>query len=74
MGENRPLTAAGMPPTAKDLARWPAHLTARQLLRAADGLALIAATCHGRMRDDLEREAAELRHRAWRVGPRQSDS
>jgi hypothetical protein len=69
MGENRPLAVEARPfVAAAPRSRWPENLTARQLLRAADGLERIADTCVGRRREELEREADELRRRAWLGG------
>lgn len=66
MGEIRPFAAQQGPFVANGpRSRWPAGLTARQLLRAADGLEQIAATCTGLRRAELEREVDELRRRAW---------
>lgn len=66
MGESTPFAAQHQPFVADaPRSRWPADLTARQLLRAADGLEQIAATCAGLRRAELEREVDELRRRAW---------
>jgi hypothetical protein len=72
MGENTPLAAQGAPLTGGQRSRWPTDLTARQLLRAADGLAQIAAASAGLTRQDLERDIDELRRRAWRLGAERS--
>lgn len=66
MVEQGPLTAQNAPFTAAaPRCRWPADLTARQMLRAADGLEQIAETCTGLRRRELEHEADQLRRRAW---------
>jgi hypothetical protein len=66
MGESTPLAARAQPfAAAVPRSRWPADLTARQLLRAADGLEEIAATCTGLRCEELLREADDLRRRAW---------
>jgi hypothetical protein len=44
---------------------WRADATPAQLLRAADGLEQIAATCAGRHREELLDMAGHLRDRAF---------
>jgi hypothetical protein len=69
MGGTRPLGARNAPFAGFDArSRWPAGLSVRQMVRAAEGLEQIAADSRGRMRAELLDEAAGLRRRAWLLG------